>query len=371
MRPPACAIMTVVLAGLLLLPPTPPTGADEAVAALATKYNQKIDASVDKALAYLGKAQHKEGYWPGGMGKSPAVASLAVMAFLAKGYTPGTGPYGDAINKGIDFVLACQKPNGLIAGTTTHGPMYVHGMSALMLSEVSGMVDRKRQQRLDKGLSHAVRLILTAQQVKKAPAFQGGWRYQPQSRDSDISLTGWQLMSLRSARNNGAQIPKKAINDAVAFVLRCRAAKWTNPKTKKTVKPPPGTGVGFAYQPGGAPGLARTAVALLCLELCGRHRCPEALSAGDFVLAHLPRSYGGGYFYYSLYYSSQGMFQLGGKHWEKFAPHMYEMMFKFQAKDGSWPKGSAAEATAGSCYSTAMGVLSMTVSYRQLPIYQR
>ena len=47
------------------------------------------------------------------------------------------------------------------------------------------------------------------------------------------------------------------------------------------------------------------------------------------------------------------------------------MMLKFQQPDGSWPQGSAQEGSVGLCYSTAMGVLSMSVSYRQLPIYQR
>ncbi len=42
-----------------------------------------------------------------------------------------------------------------------------------------------------------------------------------------------------------------------------------------------------------------------------------------------------------------------------------------KAPDGSWPQGISSEATAGRCYSTAMGVLAMSVSYRQLPIYQR
>ena len=50
---------------------------------------------------------------------------------------------------------------------------------------------------------------------------------------------------------------------------------------------------------------------------------------------------------------------------------MYEMMLKFQRKDGSWPQGSSGEAAPGPCYSTAMGVLAMAVTYRQLPIYQR
>jgi hypothetical protein len=64
------------------------------------------------------------------------------------------------------------------------------------------------------------------------------------------------------------------------------------------------------------------------------------------------------------------MFQLGDRHWRQFAPHMYEMMLKFQQTDGSWPQAGGGEAKAGPCYSTAMGVLAMAVSYRQLPIYQ-
>ena len=40
--------------------------------------------------------------------------------------------------------------------------------------------------------------------VEKKPQHQGGWRYQPHSRDSDLSLTGWAVMALRSARLNGA-----------------------------------------------------------------------------------------------------------------------------------------------------------------------
>ena len=354
----------------LALAPGRSARADEAVAALA-KYNKPVEQAVDKALAYLAKRQHKEGYWPSGWGKNTGISSLAVMAFLAKGYTPGTGPYGAVMNKGIDFVLRCQKPNGLLAGGSSHGPFgYSHAISTLMLSEVSGMVERKRQEQIDKALPHAIRLILSAQKIKKHPRHKGGWRYQATSKDADISCTGWALMSLRSARNNGTPIPKQAIDDAVKFVLGCRdASARDKPKAGKKQS---SSGVGFCYQPGSRqPGLARTGTAVLSLELCGKHRCKEALQGGDWILAHPAKQYGANFFYYGLYYCSQGMFQLGGKHWERFAPHMYEMMLKFQRKDGSWPQGASNESKAGTCYATAMGVLAVTVSYRQLPIYQR
>ena len=44
------------------------------------------------------------------------------------------------------------------------------------------------------------------------------------------------------------------------------------------------------------------------MELCGHHREAAATGAGDWVLRNLPRNYGEGYFYYALYYTSQGMF---------------------------------------------------------------
>src|SRR6185503_672341 len=51
---------------------------------------------------------------------------------------------------------------------------------------------------------------------------RGGWRYIDDfnEQDSDLSITGWNLMFLRSARNAGFDVPKQSIDDAVDFVRR-------------------------------------------------------------------------------------------------------------------------------------------------------
>ncbi|MFB3891890.1 MAG: prenyltransferase, partial [Phycisphaerae bacterium] len=184
---------------------------DEATPALA-KYDQLLDKAIDNALAYLAKQQQKNGQFGNpGVADSAAITSLSVMAFLAKGHTPGAGPYGEAINKGVDYILASYKPQGVIIGSNaTNGPMYGHCISTLMLSEVSGMVDAARQKRIDQVLPASLKVIVAAQQIKKPAPQQGGWRYHPSSGDSDISCTGWALMSLRSARNGGSAVPKEA-----------------------------------------------------------------------------------------------------------------------------------------------------------------
>ena len=360
-RAPRWAALAVpaLAAGIWLASAPRDVSADVASPALA-KYQDAVDNALDRALAWLAQEQQKNGSWArqGGPRNVTGITSLAVMAFLAKGHVPGVGPYGEVINKGVDFVLESQQSNGMIIrGNEGHGPMYSHNISTLMLSEVSGMVDPARQKKIDAVLAKALKVILTAQQMAKDDRSAGGWRYQCDSRDSDISCTGWAVMALRSARNNGAAVPRDAIDRGIAYVMRCQNR---------------GDG-GFAYQPGGASGWGRTGTALLCLELCGRHRDRYALMAGEWVLKHLPRRHGDGeHFSYALYYCAQGMFQLGDDYWDRFAAQMYDIMLKVQEKDGRWsPGGGENEGEAGAYYSTSMAVLAMSVPYRQLPIYQR
>jgi prenyltransferase beta subunit len=348
--------LALVMALCLALAPTTADTPDQDVLA---KYDTRADKSIDRALRYLVSHQKDDGSFESGFKGNVGVTSLCVMAFLSKGYTPGVGPHAKTIDRGLDFVLANFDPkSGLLdsaGGGRSHGPMYGHCIAALLLSEVSGMVDAERQAKIDKALPAAMKLILAAQQVKKSGRHRGGWRYHPNSKDSDISCTGWAMMALRSARGNGAAVPAESVKDAVDYVMKCRHKSG-----------------GFGYQPGGSPGLARTGTALLCLELAGRHESPATKGAGDWTLQNLPDRFGrDGFFYYGLYYCSQGMFQLGGKYWRGWAGRMYEMMLRHQGKDGAWPKGSGNEARAGQAYSTAMGVLAMAVAYRQLPIYQR
>jgi len=204
--------------------------------------------------------------------------------------------------------------------------MYAHNISTLMLSEVSGMVEPERQKRIGEALSKALRVTLNAQAVRKSEANRGGWRYQPNSPDSDLSHSGWALMALRSARNNGAPVPKEAIDDAVGFIMRCRSHNGA-----------------FGYTPGAGGSLAMTGVGLLCLELSGQHRTEVTIAAGDFIAKNFKmESRGGRFFYYMMYYCAQSMFQLGEKHWEEFAPQLYEALLAKQNEDGSWNPGGAA-----------------------------
>ncbi len=336
LRYPAAALAALLWAG---------GAAADRISPVDEKYRPQIDAAVDKALVFLARAQLPNGSYPE---QHTSIASLCVMAFLAKGYTPLSPLYGDTITRSVDFVLASQADGVLGNG------MYNHDISTLMLSEISGMLDAARRHKVQSGLAKALKVILTAQALPKQDAFRGGWRYAPSSQDSDISHSGWAMMALRSAYNNGAGVPKKAVDEALGFILRCRNQDG-----------------GFGYQPGGGSGVARAGIGLLCLELSGRHRDKPALSAAQYINGRsVLNGWQGELHYYAFYYTSQSMFQLGGDEWEIFAPKLYDALLKLQNDDGSW-KAAGSQEDSLPCYRTAMAVLALSASYRQLPIYQR
>ena len=310
--------------------------------------NDDVDRAIERGLAYLASVQNDKGFFPEEYGRTTGVVALGGLAFLAKGYLPGRPPHGEVINRCIDYVLANQTPNGMLARADNR--MYSHTISTLFLCEVSGMVDPERQRQLDAALPKAVKLILTAQQVRKDENNRGGWRYAPNSNDSDMSCTGWALMALRSARQNGARVPDQAVAEAVRYIMNhCDKNQGT-----------------FGYQDRSGNANKLTGVGLLCLELTGHHGEDVTIKAGEYILRtyeNLPSQPHGSY---GIYYNAQAMFQLGGKYWSKYADWLSRVCIPRQRPDGSWPRSEI-----GSAYETAMMVLSLAVPYRQLPIYQR
>ena len=319
----------------------------------------KEDLAVRRALEYLKESQKADGSWESGsFGRATSVTSLGVLAYLAAGHVPGDpGPYRATVEKGIRYVLAHQRSNGMLISNTSHGPMYCHGISTLMLSEVVGMTsDPELSRQCENALAKAVALILQAQEVPKSPEHAGGWRYQPTSRDSDLSVSGWQVIALRAARSAGCDVPSKAIDRAADYVARCAMAT--------------GDGGGFAYQPGQSANNPRTGTGILALILCGAHQRPEVRAGADYLAQHPPR-WSNESFFYEAYYCAQASFQVGGTTYASYYPRLTAILLEHQEPDGSWLSGDSNDRSGGRNYCTAMAVLALAVEYRYLPIYQR
>jgi hypothetical protein len=328
-----------------------PAAAQEAADPIFAEWRDRVDPAIDNALQYLARVQRSDGTFPENYGDSTGIPALVGMTFLSRGHTPMEGPYAETINRCIDFVLNNQKANGLFEkGHAGSGPMYAHNISTLFISEVSGMVDPARQEKIEKTLPRALKVILEAQAVKKDPRHQGGWRYHPGSTDSDTSCSGWALMALRSAKLNGAAVPDQAIADAVAYLKRRQDQERGC----------------FGYTGTTDHAKTLTGMGLLCLELCGLHGSSETEKAADYVMKTFRDLPGDQFEFYGNYYNAQGMFQIGGNYWAEYAAWMYDNYLGKQNDDGSWNSREA-----GRIYGTAMMTLAFTVPYRQLPIYQR
>ena len=75
---------------------------------------------------------------------------------------------------------------------------------------------------MKQAIERALLVTWTEQDKRKNdPLHQGGWRDANDSVFSDLSVTSWQLMFARSAKNAGFAVSQVRIQRAVDFVKRC------------------------------------------------------------------------------------------------------------------------------------------------------
>ncbi|HYF50939.1 MAG TPA: prenyltransferase/squalene oxidase repeat-containing protein [Planctomycetota bacterium] len=327
-------------------------GEDEAAIIKTLQERGPRDKALERGVKYLLAAQQPDGAF--GTHYKTAMTGLSLMALMASGITPDDTEHGPALRRGLEFVLKHMREDGYL-GHSDNSRMYGHGICTLMLTEAAGMTrDPLLERRLIEACKRSVKLILRAQAVQKG-GHQGGWRYEPSSGDSDLSLTGWQTMALRSAKNIGVDVPGASIQSAITYI--------------RSVAHPEG---GFAYQ-GQADHPTLRGIGLLALPVCGVYDAPELAKSTAKMFADPPKWHGP-WFYYRTYYSAVGMYQMGDQAWNRFYPIVDELLIPHQSADGSWPEppGNNELGYAHTpIYSTCLAMLALGVHQHLLPIYQR
>jgi squalene cyclase len=316
--------------------------ADQSAGKLITPATEQ---SIDRGLKWLVACQHRDGsFGTGPLRGNVAVCALAGMAMVSNGSTPGRGPFGEPLNRCIDYLVANAQPSGFIAGPdTSRGPMYGHGFATMFLAECYGMSPRKE---LREKLASAVKIIVNSQNK------DGGWRYQPVRADADISVTVCQIMALRAARNAGLFVPNPTIDRAIDYVKRSQNADG-----------------GFMYMiQGGESAQPRSAAAVAALYSAGIYKGPEITKGLDYLMQFVPK--GGvarheSYYFYGQYYAAQAFWQAGGQRWTRWYPAVRDDLISRQHDDGSWldPIGNEC--------ATAMALVVLQIPNNYLPIFQR
>jgi hypothetical protein len=317
--------------------------------ALTTEHPR--DRAARRGLEYLRRAQGPEGLFGD---KFPvAVSGLAVMAHFAASHILEDAKYGPALRRAVETVLTRQDENGYF-GRSDDSNMYGHGITTLMLAEAIGMTrDNELEDKLRHALERAVRVTVNAARIHKQAGHEGGWRYQPDQADSDLSLSGWQLLSLHAAQQVAIPVPEEVPKAAVAY-----AKRLTTPEGR----------VGYSSRGEDRPALR--GLALLCFAIGREEGGPAARAVTARILSD-PIKWEGEYFFYRAYYDAVGLARAAPEAWTTYAPKLEDLLIQRQKADGSWDSPGGEVARAGPAYVTSMAVLALTVQRHVLPAYQR
>jgi hypothetical protein len=344
----------------------------------------RTERAVELGLEFLARHRSADGSWSlnqFGAGRrgyeseqativsDTAATGLALLSFLGAGYDHYDDQYKDTVRAGLEYLIQHQKPSGdlYVAAdreSNRSARLYSHGIATIALSEAYGMTGDPN---LRGPAQKAIDFIVAAQQPEL-----GGWRYQPR-QSADTSVSGWQVMALKSGELAGLRIPDETYQNV---------RHWLDGAIDA------GTGQ-YVYNPhapeaqkhGRQPTTTMTAVGLLMRVYTGWNRDdPRMIQGAGQLLAHLPAigttSQPERDTYY-WYYATQVMFHMKGDYWQRWNGRLHPLLVEQQIQTGpmagSWePLGQVPDRWGrhgGRIYVTTLNLLSLEVNYRHLPIY--
>lgn len=320
---------------------------------------QGTQDAVELGLQWLVKQQQPDGSWSlvkpyssaASVENRPAATAMAMLALLGAGHTHLDGKYRENVKKGLYYLKSRQNERGYFAtGLAHHQQAYAQAQCMIVVCELYAMT---KDQALKILAEESVNYALYAQSA------EGGWRYDPKV-DSDVSITGWFLMGLISAKAAGISVPGGVTSKISDFL---DTVQWEK-------------GALYAYHTQDrGPRLTMTAEGLLCRQYLGWRPYEQAMQDGAEALLENPIRVSDDLrdFYY-WYYATQVLHHMGGEHWAQWNASMREalpaMQIKAGKEAGSWaPIGEQWAAHAGRLYSTCFSIYCLEVYYRHLPLY--
>jgi hypothetical protein len=326
----------------------------------------KTEGAVAMGLKWLENQQHRNGLWSlsgpyadGSHNDNPqAATAMALLAFQGAGHTPAGDPkhpYTTVVRRAWNSLLKFQQSDGRFFENPNGTEwLYTHAQCTMALCELYAMTgDAAYYDAAQRAVDYCVKI--------QAP--EGGWRYVP-GQDSDMSVTGWFVMALQSARMAGIEVPSPVFEKIEKFLDTVSRGDEN------------GYDVGsrYAYHSRQGATLPLTAEGLLCRQYLGWPHDDPRLHAGvDYISANPPAWDKRNVYYW--YYATQVLHHMEGKAWKDWNEEMRVMLPNHQEKRGrergSWdPKGDRWGDTGGRLYVTCLSLCVLEVYYRHLPMYR-
>lgn len=321
--------------------------------------SDKSEAAVKMGLNWLVAHQMADGSWhfdhtqglcqglcrdPGSATSTTGSTALALLAFLGSGHTHKVGDYQDVVQRGLYYLCDRMRvtANG---GDLQEGTMYAQGISAIALCEAYAL---SRDAALETPAQQSLDYIVYAQDP-----IHGGWRYTPR-QPGDTTVTGWQLMALKSGQMAYLRVPPETIALAIKFLDSVQSDR----------------GARYGYTSAGKD-LTTTSVGLLMRMYTGWRPDNAALERGVKILSKEGPSRENMYF---NYYGTQVMHHWGGEPWQIWNYQLRDFLTDTQARQGhesgSWYFPGGYGDKGGRLYNTALCILMLEVYYRHMPLFR-
>jgi hypothetical protein len=314
--------------------------------------------SVNAALRWLKAQQGRGGFWSlrgpyadGARSENrQAATAMATLAFLGDGHSHvKDGPYRQTVAKALRALLNSQQDDGefFTDETPSSHRLYTHAQCTIAMCELYAITeDSQARESARRAIEYCV----------ENQASQGGWRYDP-GHDSDMSVTGWFVMALQSARMAHIEVPTVTLHRVTKFLDSVSGDQGSR----------------YSYTPERSATAPMTAEALLCRQYLGWKRDDPRLLRGVEYLAQHPVNWNSPNVYH-WYYAAQVMHHMGGEHWVEWNKVMRQVIPENQEREGpergSWdPDGDAWGSSAGRLYMTCLATYMLEVYYRHLPLY--
>ncbi len=350
--------------------------------------SQRSEGSVNAALLWFKRHQSPNGQWdvdgygqncsmdgpkcePGtahtGRDGDVACTGYAILAFLGHGHDHmSNNPYRRTVRNGIEWLIAQQNANGLFGERN-----YEHAIATMAIAEAYAMTT---DDNIREPLERAVAMILERQ--AQSGGYGLGWDYtSPNPNRNDSSVSGWNIMALKSARMGGVDVGN-GMEGAEQYLNRAWSAA-NNGIDPNTLNLYEGTSQ-FPYTWNATTDAVSmhngnlTSVGALCAVFLGkREGDPMLETMGNWIFQNqLPTQYPTDTYF--MYYNTLTMFQLGGERWRVWNTQVRDMLVNSQRNDegcfdGSWnPEGAGAHSisSVGRLLVTAYCTLSLEVYYR-------
>ncbi|MBA3710312.1 MAG: terpene cyclase/mutase family protein [Planctomycetes bacterium] len=356
------------------------------------RLDPKIVMVAENALRWFKKHQSPNGMWdvdgyqlncgdaggrcePGtehvGADGDVACTAYAVMCFLGAGYDHHTGTYRNVVKHGLDFLLSVQKADGSFGDRN-----YEHAIATMAIADACAMSeDRALREPAQRGVA-----VILARQNRDAKdgAYGLGWDYAAPNRTrNDSSVTGWNVMALKSALGAGLDVGNGLVGARNWLDQAWRAANpgWVHvdPYQGRTVFP-------YTFDPiaGTTDRDHLAAVGAVCSVFLGHHLGDPMLESliNHIMDTDYPKSVAWPTNTYLLYYNTMALFQAtsGGNdaRWKRWNEPVRNMLITSQRADrgcfeGSWDFAGTGFPghDVGRLLSTAYCCLSAEVYYRK------